>query len=333
MGKRIAFTGGSGKVGGRIVPYLIDRGHRVLNLDLKPLDAPGAHTVVVDLADSGETFNALSMHFGFEDLRTGGGPAPLDAVVHFAAIPRILIRPDNAMFAVNVLSTYNVVEAAAKLGIRKVIIASSITAYGVCFAEGDRDYTSFPVDEYYDADPTDSYGLSKLLGEKIARSFASRTGADIYALRIGVVTEPADYARFQAALADPPSRKRDAWSYIDVRDLAQIVDLCLEKDGLGFQVFNATNDEIVANEPTMSFLTKNAPRTPRRRELEGFEAPMSNRKARELWASASCTTGENTLPLVIDRQPRRADHRCAASVRRLGRDRGSLSLRPSRRLP
>ncbi len=171
--------------------------------------------------------------------RIGGGPAPLDAVVHFAAIPRILIRPDNATFAANVLSTYNVIEAATKLGVRKVIIASSITAYGVCFAEGDRDYTSFPVDEDYDADPTDSYGLSKLVGEKIARSFASRNGADIYALRIGVVIEPADYEQFPAALADPLSRKRDAWSYIDVRDLAQIVDLCVEKDGLGFQVFNA----------------------------------------------------------------------------------------------
>jgi UDP-glucose 4-epimerase len=173
-------------------------------------------------------------------------------------------------------------KAATKLGVRKIIIASSITAYGLCFAEGDREYTSFPVDEGYDADPTDSYGLSKLVGEKIARSFVSRTGADIYALRIGVVIEPADYERFPAALADPLSRKRDAWSYIDVRDLARIVDLCLEKDGLGFQVFNATNDEIIANEPTISFLTKHAPHTPRTRELGSFEAPMSNRKAREL---------------------------------------------------
>ena len=283
MGKRIAFTGGSGVVGRTVVRYLVDRGHKVLNLDLKPLDAPGVRTIVVDLADSGETFNALSMHFGFEDLKSGrGGPAPLDVVVHFAAIPRILIRPDNAMFAANVLSTYNVIEAATKLGIRKVIIASSITANGVCFAEGDRDYTSFPVDEDYDADPTDSYGLSKLVGEKIARSFASRTGADIYALRIGVVIEPADYAHFPAALADPLSRKRDAWSYIDVRDLAQIVDLCLEKDGLGFQVFNASNDKIIANEPATTFLARHAPLTPMARELEGFEAPMSNRKAREV---------------------------------------------------
>jgi UDP-glucose 4-epimerase len=67
MGKRIAFTGGSGVVGRSVVPYLVDRGYKVLNLDLKPLDAPGVRTIAADLADSGETFNALSMHFGFED--------------------------------------------------------------------------------------------------------------------------------------------------------------------------------------------------------------------------------------------------------------------------
>lgn len=282
MGKRIAFTGGSGKVGRYVVPDLVKRGHRVLNLDLASLDAQGVNTVIADLADSGEAFNALSMHFGFEDLRTGRSPAPLDAVVHFAAIPRILMRPDNAMFMANVLSTYNVIEAATKLGIRKVIIASSETVYGVCFAEGDREYKSFPVDEDYDADPTDSYGLSKLVGERIGRSFVSRTGADIYALRIGVVIEPQDYERFPAYVADPALRRRDAWSCIDVRDLAQIVHLCLETDGLGFQVFNATNDEIIANKPTMAFLAEHAPGVPVTRELVGFEAPMSNRKAREI---------------------------------------------------
>ena len=85
MGKRIAFTGGSGVVGRTVVPYLVDRGHKVLNLDLKPLDVPGVRTVVADLADSGETFNALSMHFGVEDLRTGGGPAPRWAKTPFSA--------------------------------------------------------------------------------------------------------------------------------------------------------------------------------------------------------------------------------------------------------
>lgn len=282
MGKRIVFTGGSGKVGRHVVPYLVARGHQVLNVDLLPLDVPGVNTVIADLADSGQAFNALSMHFGFEEMRARKGLAPIDAVVHFAAIPRILMKPDNVVFAANVLSTYNVIEAATKLGIHKVIIASSETTYGVCFAEGDRDYRCFPLEEDYDVDPTDSYGLSKLLGEKTARAFADRSGADIYALRIGGVIEPHDYGRFPGFIANPLTRKRDAWSYIDARDLGQIADLCLEKDGLGFQVFNAVNDEIIADEPTAEFLAKHAPNTPITREMGEFEAPLSNRKAREV---------------------------------------------------
>ncbi|RWX78448.1 NAD(P)-dependent oxidoreductase [Neorhizobium lilium] len=282
MGKRIVFTGGSGKAGRHVVPYLVDQGHEVLNLDLVPLDHPGVTTLTTDLRDSGEVFNALSMHFDFEGLESGRGPAPVDAVVHFAAVPRILLRPDNATFQANVTSTYNVIEAAMKLGIRKVIIASSETTYGVCFAEGDKDYHSFPLTEDYDVDPMDSYGLSKVVNEKTARAFAMRFGVDIYALRIGNVISPEDYSQFPGFLADPPSRKRNAWSYIDARDLGQIVHRCIEKSGLGFQVFNAVNDTITAREPTREFLERWAPGTPILGELGTDEAPISNRKIREV---------------------------------------------------
>ena len=84
-----------------------------------------------------------------------------------------------------------------KLGVRKVIIASSETTYGVCFAEGDKDFHSFPLEEDYDIDPMDSYGLSKVCNEKTARAFAMRYGADIYALRIGNVIEPHEYGAVQ----------------------------------------------------------------------------------------------------------------------------------------
>ncbi|KAB1087027.1 NAD(P)-dependent oxidoreductase [Neorhizobium galegae] len=282
MGKRIVFTGGSGKAGRHVVPYLLGQGHEVFNLDLVPLDCPGVNTLITDLRDGGETFNALSMHFGFKGLESGKGPAPVDAVVHFAAVPRILMRPDNATFSANTISTYNVIETAMKLGISKVIIASSETTYGVCFAEGDKDYHSFPLTEDYDVDPMDSYGLSKVVNEKTARAFAMRFGTDIYALRIGNVISPEDYSRFPGFLADPPSRKRNAWSYIDARDLGQIVHLRVEKDGLGFQVFNAVNDTITAREPTRSFLERWAPGTPITGEIGEFEAPISNRKIREV---------------------------------------------------
>jgi UDP-glucose 4-epimerase len=281
MPQRIVFTGGSGKAGRHVVPWLKAKGHDILNVDLKPLDCPGVNTLIADVTDSGQMFNALSMHFGFGGFETGKGPAKVDAVVHFAAIPRVLIQPDNVTFDVNVISTYNVIEAAVKLGIRKIIIASSETTYGVCFAEGDKDFHQFPLEEDYDIDPMDSYGLSKLINEKTARAFAMRSGADIYALRIGNVIEPHEYDRFPAFIADPPSRKRNAWSYIDARDLGQIVHLCLIKDGLGFQVFNAVNDTITANEPTAEFLKRWCPKTPHRRPLEGREAPLSNRKIRE----------------------------------------------------
>src|SRR6201991_1738885 len=282
MSKRIVFTGGSGKAGRHVVPYLLDKGHEVFNLDLVPLNHPGVNTLITDLTDSGQAFNALSMHFDFDGLESGKGPAPVDAVVHFAAVPRILMRPDNTTFHANVTSTYNVIEAAVKLGIRKVIIASSETTYGVCFAEGDKDFHSFPLEEDYDVDPMDSYGLSKVVNEKTARAFAMRAGADIYALRIGNVIEPHEYDRFPGFVANLPSRKRNAWSYIDARDLGEIVHLCLEKDGLGFQVFNATNDTITADLPTAEFLARWCPRVPVTRPLQGNEAPLSNRKAREV---------------------------------------------------
>ncbi|NSZ18814.1 NAD-dependent epimerase/dehydratase family protein [Agrobacterium vitis] len=282
MNKRIVFTGGTGKAGRHAVPHLLAKGYSILNLDLKPLDCPGVNTLITDITDSGQVFNALTTHFGFDGYDHGAPPSAPDAVVHFAAIPRVMIEPDNSTFSANVVGTYNVIEAAMKLGVRKVIIASSETTYGVCFAEGDKEFHSFPLEEDYDSDPMDSYGLSKVVNEKTARAFAMRYKADIYALRIGNVIEPHDYANFPGYLDNPMSRKRNAWSYIDARDLGEIVHLCIEKDGLGFQVFNAVNDTITADLPTREFLAKYCPDTPVLREMGENEAPISNRKAREM---------------------------------------------------
>ena len=280
--KRIVFTGGSGKAGRHVVPWLKAKGYDILNLDLKPLDCPGVTTIDADLTDSGQVFNALSMHFDFKGLESGKGPAPVDAVVHFAAVPRILLKPDNETFKANVTSTYNVIEAAMKLGIRKVIIASSETTYGVCFAEGDKDYHSFPLEEDYDVDPMDSYGLSKVVNEKTARAFQRRSGFDIYALRIGNVIEPHEYDRFPGFFAHPEVRRRNVFCYIDARDLGQIVDRCLAADGLGFQVFNAGNDTNSVNIPSKELAARFFPGVPLTRELGEHEALYSNRKIREV---------------------------------------------------
>jgi nucleoside-diphosphate-sugar epimerase len=281
--KRILFTGGSGKAGKHVIPYLLNQGHRVMNVDLVPLDHPGVDNLIVDITDSGQVFNAMSSYTGLHELEGGEGVPKFDAVVHFAAVPRILIKPDNETFRVNTMGTYNVIEAAVKLGIKKIVIASSETTYGICFSDGQTDPKVLPLEEDYDIDPMDSYGLSKVVNEKTARAFQRRSGFDIYALRIGNVIEPHEYAElFPHYFKHPEVRRRNAFCYIDARDLGQIVDRCLQKDKLGFQVFNAGNDHNGAIIPSKELAETFFPGVPISRELEEHEALYSNRKIREV---------------------------------------------------
>ncbi len=283
MPKRIVFTGGSGKAGKHSVKYLVDNGYEVLNLDTKPLDNPKVRTLITDITDAGQVYKALSSTTTLQEFDEDLKPHPIDAVVHFAAIPRIMIVPDNELFRINVMGTYNVIEAAVTLGIKKIIIASSETTYGVIFAEYPREPHSLPLEEDYDSDPMDSYALSKVVNEKTARAFALRGDFDIYALRIGNVIEPHEYKdAVPKWKADPAARRKLTWSYIDARDLGQIVKLCIEKDGLGFEVFNAGNNDSSSDLPTKELLKRFWPNVPLTREMGEYESLYSNRKIREV---------------------------------------------------
>lgn len=281
MKKRILFTGGTGKAGRHVIPYLLDQGHRVVNVDLKPLDHPGVDNLVADITDSGQMFNVMTSYANFDELLPGTGVPKFDAVVHFAAVPRILINADNEMFRINTMGTYNVIEAAVKLGIPKIIVASSETTYGICFADGEASPPALPVTEDFDTNPMDSYALSKVVNEKTARAFQSRSGFDIYALRIGNVIEPHEYETlFPKYFADPSVRRRNVFNYIDARDLGQIVDLCLKKDGLGFEVFNAGNNDNSATLPAADLARTYFPGVPLAPGHGTHEALYANKKIR-----------------------------------------------------
>ena len=282
MSKRILFTGGSGKAGKHAIAYLVAQGHRVLNVDLTPLDMEGVDTLIADITDLGQMFGAMTSYADWDEMEPGTGVPKFDAVVHFAAVPRIRINPDNETFRVNTIGTYNVIEAALKLGINKIVIASSETTYGVCFADGRVNPKCLPLEEDYDVDPMDSYGLSKVVNEQTARAFQRRTGADIYALRIGNVIEPHEYDRFPDFFENPEQRRRNIFCYIDARDLGQIVDRCIKTDGLGYQVFNAGNDTNSANIPATELAEQFFPGVEITRPLEEHEALFSNRKIREV---------------------------------------------------
>ncbi len=280
---RIFFTGGSGKAGRHAITHLVEQGHQVTNADLVAADLPGVADLRVDLTDAGQVFNALSSFARHSELESGASVPRYDAVVHFAAIPAILIRPDNETFRINALSTYNVIDAAVKLGIAKVIFASSETTYGICFAEGEMRPDYVPIDEQHPTIPHDSYAMSKVVNEATARSFQARSGIDIYGLRINNVIEPHEYAtKFPAFLADPTLRRRNIFAYIDARDLGHMVDCCLRTDGLGYEVFNVSNDDSSVGITSAEVYERFYAGIPMLREMGEFETFYANDKAKRL---------------------------------------------------
>jgi nucleoside-diphosphate-sugar epimerase len=242
----------------------------------------GVDNINLDVTDSGQLFNALSGYANIPELKSGEGPKNFKAVVHLAAIPRVLIKPDNETFRINTLGTYNVIEAATKLGIKKIIFASSETTYGFCFAQGNPIPKYLPIEEDYETNPTDSYGLSKVLNEQTGKAFQKRTGIDIYALRIGNIIEPNEYHRFEDFCKNPSVRLRNLFNYIDARDLAQAIELCIKKDGLGYEVFNVTHDINSVSLTTEEIIKNFFPNVKIRREMEKYESILSSRKIRNV---------------------------------------------------
>jgi nucleoside-diphosphate-sugar epimerase len=280
---RVLFTGGSGKAGRHAVRHLRDQGHRVLNLDLVPLDLDRVDNRLADITDAGQVYDVMSSYAGFDELDPGTGVPRFDAVVHFAAVPRILLKSDNECFRVNTLGTYNVIDAALKFGVRKIVFASSETTYGVCFADGERKPDYLPVDEDHPTVPEDSYAMSKVVNEVTARSFHARSGADIYGLRINNVIEPHEYREiFPGYIADPSVRRRNFFAYIDARDLGHMVDRCLEVDGLGYQVFNVSNDTHSVDRTTQELADTFYGGVPLKRAMGDHETFYSSAKAKEL---------------------------------------------------
>ncbi|MXQ06493.1 NAD-dependent epimerase/dehydratase family protein [Alphaproteobacteria bacterium GH1-50] len=278
---RILFTGGTGKAGRHVIPYLMDQGHSVLNIDLKPLELDGVANRLADITDLGQMVDVMSGYRDFDDLDEGR--MGFDAVVHFAAVPRILLNSDAECYRVNTLGTYNVIDAALKTGVKKIIFASSETTYGICFNRGERLPEYLPVDEEHPTIPEDSYAMSKVVNEVTARSFQLRSGADIYGLRINNVIEPHEYAQnFPAYVADPSLRRRNIFAYIDARDLGLMVQRCLVTDGLGYEVFNVANADPSVALSTSEIVSRYYDGVPMKRELGEHETVYDITKARRL---------------------------------------------------
>lgn len=266
---RIAVTGGSGKLGSQVLRTLREAGHDVTNLDRA---VPRGQGVVVDFADYGQTADALA---GVQEHYDG-----LDAVVHLAAIPAPGIITDAATFHNNMLSTFNVFQAARRAGITQIVYASSETLLGIPF-ETPPPY--IPVDEEYDSRPESTYAVVKHLEEELAQKLVWwDPELSITALRFSNVMAEEDYAEFPSFDADATLRKWNLWAYIDRRDGAQAVLRALEKRLPGFETFIIANADTVMSRPNADLVAEVFPGVEVRGELGVNDTMLSIAKARRL---------------------------------------------------
>ncbi|NOU63883.1 NAD-dependent epimerase/dehydratase family protein [Paenibacillus sp. LMG 31461] len=274
--KRIIITGGSGKAGQWILKHFVQNNYDVINLDVKAPADPICRTIITDLNDLGQVHNALSQYSTRSRQEVAG-------IVHFAAIPQAYTHTNDICFRNNVMSTYNILEAAANLGIGKVVLASSESSYGICFASEFFEPQYLPIDEEHPQLPEDSYGLSKVVNEVTAQAFNRRTGMQVVSFRLGNILVPESYAQLKANFDDTEARLRILWSYIDARDVASACLKAIETDGLGAEALIIAADDSSSNRLTQELVEQYLPGVKEiRSSLDGRTSLISNAKAKRI---------------------------------------------------
>jgi nucleoside-diphosphate-sugar epimerase len=261
---RIVITGASGKAGQAVVRDLVDHEHEVLAVDVVSPGESRAAFLLADMTDFGQTVECL---------------AGADAVVHLAAIPASGIHTEETTFRTNILSSYNVFEAARLLGLHRVVWASSETILGLPFEREQPAYA--PIDEDHPPLPESSYALSKLLAEELGRQLHRRSGTPYVALRFSNIMQPEDYERFPSFWSDATLRRWNLWSYVDGRDVAQACRLALEAD-VGAEHFIIAAADTVMNRPSSELMTEVYPLVTYRPTAGDFDTLLSIEKARKL---------------------------------------------------
>lgn len=278
--QNIVVTGGSGKAGRAVCRHLVEQGYKVLNVDTQPSSDPVCPFFRVDLNERGQVMDALQW--------TGGKDHPFrqfatpDAVVHLAAIPAPDLMPEDVTFRNNVISTYNVFDAALRAGIKRIVWASSETTLGLPFSpENPPAYA--PVDEDHPMRPESAYSLSKDLGEEMARQMQRWNPESTFiGLRLSNVMEPGDYENFPGWQDDANFRQWNLWGYIDARDFAQAVRKALHADVEGADHFIIANADTVMEKSSADLLAEVFPDVPVKGTLEPHQTLLSIEKARRV---------------------------------------------------
>lgn len=267
----ILVTGGSGSVGKYIVDELLTHRHSVGVLDVVP---PKQSAVTFHHADILKLSDVERAMKGY------------DAVIHCAGIPHPLNDPAEKVFNVNVNGTFNVMESAARNGIRKVVFTSSESTLGFAFMTNRMTPLFIPIDESHPMRPQDPYGLSKVIGEQICRTYSAKYGIRTVCLREPWiwVPEPEPVEFYKKLVSDYTDWHKNLWTYVHVFDVAKAHRLAVEKDlDAVHDVFFITAKENWTGKESRELLRTFYPETLEfAADFSGAEAIISHKKAARL---------------------------------------------------
>ncbi len=229
---KVAVTGGAGRLGAYVVPRLArSAGVTVIDRAAPPWGGAWRAADVLDRAGLEQAF------------------AGHDAVVHLAAIPNPFTSSPEDILRVNVQGTWNCFAAAETAGVKRVVLASSDSATGMVFKVQPLPPLYLPIDEDHPLRPTESYGLSKLMAEDVARVFARRGALEVVVLRPTFVVFPTLVPELPARQAAPDSR--NMWSYVEPEDVAEAFHLALALTGVRYETFFVSAADTLSLLPTL----------------------------------------------------------------------------------
>jgi nucleoside-diphosphate-sugar epimerase len=267
--KKVVVTGGSGRLGQFVIRELLAHGYQVLSLDRVPPREKLCPSWIADLRHPSDLFEALKEAHG---------------IIHLGAYQAPNLAADAETFGNNVTSTYNVLRAVADLRVKKVVVASSTAAFGFIYAKNLWAPEYLPLDENHPSKPQDSYGLSKVVGERIADSMVTvQKAMTISSLRFPGVNFDLSYESFRDRWRNPATRASGFWTYIDARDAAATCRLALEARFQGHEVFIASAPLNCMTQPTLELVRKYLPRGAKIKKVSGTHwSCVDSAKARRM---------------------------------------------------
>ncbi len=235
-GKTVLVTGGCGFIGAHVAWRYLEEGARVVVLDNlsspNPVSVEGARIIKGDIQDANMVEKAM---------------AGVDIVSHQAAVLNMFKGIDDkiAELNVNVIGTINVLNAALKAGVKKVVYASSCGMYG------QSEY--LPQDEKHPKNPAWPYGITKYAGEMYCQLYTRLHGLPTVSLRYSEVYGPGEwYGRVMTLFikrvieGKPPvifSGGKVLRDYVFIDDVVQANILATLNDDVNGMTFNIGGPE------------------------------------------------------------------------------------------